>query len=137
MVFPNQAHHFFFILHQFKLNNFYYSLVSLVKIGNFNNPNYQKCKDTQSLTSCNEDKLTPGLIFMLISQTPRLPKAGETVHGFKFFIGFGGKGANQCVQAARLGAKTAMVCKVCNCDDKIVAVLPRSADWNVVAFAYS
>ncbi|KAM9341012.1 ribokinase [Symphorus nematophorus] len=48
----------------------------------------------------------------LVSQAPRLPKAGETIHGHKFFIGFGGKGANQCVQAARLGANTAMVCKV-------------------------
>ncbi|XP_077094430.1 ribokinase [Siphateles boraxobius] len=48
----------------------------------------------------------------LVSQAPRLPKAGETIHGHKFFIGFGGKGANQCVQAARMGAKTAMVCKV-------------------------
>lgn len=48
----------------------------------------------------------------LVSQAPRLPKAGETIHGHRFFIGFGGKGANQCVQAARLGAKTAMVCKV-------------------------
>lgn len=27
-------------------------------------------------------------------------------------MGFGGKGANQCVMAARLGAKTAMVAKV-------------------------
>ncbi|XP_020941461.1 ribokinase isoform X2 [Sus scrofa] len=44
--------------------------------------------------------------------TSRLPKTGETIHGQKFFIGFGGKGANQCVQAARLGAKTSMVCKV-------------------------
>ncbi|XP_042838196.1 ribokinase isoform X5 [Panthera tigris] len=44
--------------------------------------------------------------------TSRLPKTGETIHGHKFFIGFGGKGANQCVQAARLGAKTSMVCKV-------------------------
>ncbi|XP_056152171.1 ribokinase [Lampris incognitus] len=48
----------------------------------------------------------------LVSQAPRLPKAGETIHGHKFFIGFGGKGANQCIQAARLGAKAAMVCKV-------------------------
>ncbi|XP_048830414.1 ribokinase isoform X2 [Brienomyrus brachyistius] len=48
----------------------------------------------------------------LVSQAPRLPKAGETIHGHGFFIGFGGKGANQCVQAARLGSKTAMVCKV-------------------------
>ncbi|XP_004418254.1 PREDICTED: ribokinase isoform X2 [Ceratotherium simum simum] len=48
----------------------------------------------------------------LVSLTSRLPKTGETIHGHKFFIGFGGKGANQCVQAARLGAKTCMVCKV-------------------------
>ncbi|XP_037668565.1 ribokinase [Choloepus didactylus] len=48
----------------------------------------------------------------LVSLTSRLPKTGETIHGHKFFIGFGGKGANQCVQAARLGAKTAIVCKV-------------------------
>ncbi|XP_054834730.1 ribokinase isoform X2 [Eublepharis macularius] len=48
----------------------------------------------------------------LVSLTTRLPKAGETIHGHKFFTGFGGKGANQCVQAARLGAKTSMICKV-------------------------
>lgn len=49
-----------------------------------------------------------------LSQAPRLPRAGETIHGQAFFIGFGGKGANQCIQAARLGAKTTMVCKVWN-----------------------
>ncbi|XP_077008596.1 ribokinase isoform X1 [Tamandua tetradactyla] len=48
----------------------------------------------------------------LVSLSSRLPKPGETIHGHKFFIGFGGKGANQCIQAARLGAKTSMVCKV-------------------------
>lgn len=51
-------------------------------------------------------------MFFSLSQAPRLPKAGETIHGHKFFIGFGGKGANQCIQAVRLGAKTAMVGKV-------------------------
>ncbi len=56
-------------------------------------------------------KLCSSPVFPL-SQAPRLPKAGETIHGHKFFIGFGGKGANQCIQAARMGAKTAMVCKV-------------------------
>nr|XP_033795219.1 ribokinase isoform X2 [Geotrypetes seraphini] len=41
----------------------------------------------------------------LVSVSTRLPNIGETIHGHKFFIGFGGKGANQCIQAARLGAK--------------------------------
>jgi len=51
-----------------------------------------------------------------------LPKVGETLHGDKFSIGFGGKGANQCVMAARLGAKTAMIAKVdqtCLCLDEL------------------
>ncbi|XP_069656442.1 ribokinase isoform X5 [Haliaeetus albicilla] len=48
----------------------------------------------------------------LVSLTTQLPRAGETILGHKFFIGFGGKGANQCVQSARLGAKTSLICKV-------------------------
>lgn len=48
----------------------------------------------------------------LVSLTRHLPKPGETIHGQKFFTGYGGKGANQCVQAARLGAKTSIICKV-------------------------
>ncbi|XP_003962327.1 ribokinase isoform X1 [Takifugu rubripes] len=63
----------------------------------------EKAFDVMVVGSCMTD---------MVSQTPRLPKAGETIHGFKFFIGFGGKGANQCIQAARLGARTTMVCKV-------------------------
>ena len=43
---------------------------------------------------------------------PRLPKPGETLHGDRFVVGYGGKGANQCVAAARLGAKVAMIAKV-------------------------
>ena len=46
------------------------------------------------------------------SYVPRMPRAGETVHGSHFRSGFGGKGANQCVMAARLGARAAMVAKV-------------------------
>lgn len=46
------------------------------------------------------------------SYVPRLPKPGETLQGHKFSKGFGGKGANQCVMSARLGASTAMVAKL-------------------------
>lgn len=49
------------------------------------------------------------------SYVPRLPVPGETLHGHKFNIGFGGKGANQCIAASRLGCQTAMVAKV-GCD---------------------
>lgn len=49
-----------------------------------------------------------------ISYTPRLPVTGETVKGHKFTVGFGGKGSNQCIVAARLGAKTAMIAQVGN-----------------------
>src|SRR4026209_2295961 len=45
----------------------------------------------------------------LIAYTPRVPNAGETVVGDRFQMGFGGKGANQAVMAARLGARGAMV----------------------------
>lgn len=43
-----------------------------------------------------------------------MPKAGETLHSTSFEIGYGGKGANQCIAAARLGCKTAMIGKVGN-----------------------
>ncbi|CAK1543069.1 unnamed protein product [Leptosia nina] len=43
---------------------------------------------------------------------PRLPQPGETLHGTKFATSFGGKGANQCVAAAKLGANTYMISRV-------------------------
>ncbi len=48
----------------------------------------------------------------LISYVPRLPGVGETLHGSRFHMGFGGKGANQAVMAARLGAEVAMITKL-------------------------
>jgi ribokinase len=50
----------------------------------------------------------------LISYVPRMPKLGETLHGTKFTIGFGGKGANQAVMAAKLGGQVAMISKLGN-----------------------
>lgn len=48
----------------------------------------------------------------LIASTPRAPGSGETVIGSAFHTAPGGKGANQAVQCARLGAKTAMAGQV-------------------------
>lgn len=48
----------------------------------------------------------------LIVSTPRFPNSGETVIGCGFQTAPGGKGANQAVQAARLGADVTMVGKV-------------------------
>ena len=48
----------------------------------------------------------------LISKVPRLPKMGETLVGRSFHLGYGGKGANQAVMAAKLGAQVTMVNKV-------------------------
>lgn len=44
----------------------------------------------------------------LIAYVPRMPAVGETITGSAFQTGFGGKGANQCVIAAKLGAAVAM-----------------------------
>jgi ribokinase len=48
----------------------------------------------------------------LISYVPRLPDLGETLHGTTFAMGYGGKGANQAVMAAKLGAEVTMVTKL-------------------------
>lgn len=53
--------------------------------------------------SCNID---------LTFRTPRLPAPGETLVGSACHLGFGGKGANQAVAAARLGGQVTIVGKV-------------------------
>jgi ribokinase len=48
----------------------------------------------------------------LIAYAPRMPVIGETLEAPSFEMGFGGKGANQAVAAAKLGASVVMVSKV-------------------------
>ncbi len=45
----------------------------------------------------------------LVTRAPRLPKGGETLIGQSFTTVCGGKGANQAVAAARLGAQVSMI----------------------------
>jgi ribokinase len=45
----------------------------------------------------------------MITYIDKVPESGETLIGDTFALGFGGKGANQAVMAARLGVQTYMV----------------------------
>lgn len=51
-------------------------------------------------------------MFDQVTRAPRLPGPGETFPGTSFHTGFGGKGANQAVMAARLGAHVTLVAKL-------------------------
>ena len=66
----------------------------------------------------------------LIVSTDRFPDSGETVIGLDFKTAPGGKGANQAVQAARLGAKVAMAGKVGK-DDFGVKILKSVSESGV------
>ena len=48
----------------------------------------------------------------LLARAPRMPARGETILGGPFYTGPGGKGGNQAVCAARLGADVTMICKL-------------------------
>jgi ribokinase len=48
----------------------------------------------------------------LTFHVPRLPRPGETLAGSLFHFGCGGKGGNQAVMAARLGAQVSLVSRV-------------------------
>ncbi|MEM7799315.1 MAG: ribokinase [Chloroflexota bacterium] len=66
----------------------------------------------------------------LVVTTPHLPKPGETLTGHTFVTTPGGKGANQAVAAARLGANTVMVGRVGN--DVFAADLMSNLEKNGV-----
>lgn len=50
----------------------------------------------------------------MVVKSEKLPAAGETILGGKFLMNAGGKGANQAVAAAKLGADVTFVCKTGN-----------------------
>ncbi|MBK8974438.1 MAG: ribokinase [Planctomycetes bacterium] len=70
------------------------------------------------MTTASGERTSPALCVVgsinmdLVVGTPRLPERGETVLGGPFATHPGGKGANQAVAAARLGARVAMVGRV-------------------------
>ncbi len=53
-----------------------------------------------------------GINMDLVTLAARFPEAGETVVGRKFLTYPGGKGANQAMAAARMGARVAMVGRI-------------------------
>ena len=73
----------------------------------------------------------------LIAYTDRVPDAGETLIGTDFRMGFGGKGANQAVMAARLGGRVSMVGAL---GDDVFAGMTfdnldrhfESLEWNII-----
>lgn len=71
----------------------------------------------------------------LIVSTHKFPDKGETVLGYGFQMATGGKGANQAIQAARLGAQVTMVGKVGSDDfgkDLVNACLESGIDCSKV-----
>jgi len=72
----------------------------------------------------------------LVTRAPRLPVGGETLIGHSFATVSGGKGANQAVAAARLGAQVAMVGCVGNDDYGVQlrdALLAEQVDCQAVS----
>lgn len=70
----------------------------------------------------------------LVVQANRLPKKGETILGDAFFMTEGGKGANQAVSAARLGANVYMV--GCVGDDNFGEMIVTNMKANKVNVEY-
>ncbi len=74
------------------------------------------------------------LVYDLVARTERRPAKGETIFGTGFGMFPGGKGANQAVQAARLGAEVWMVGRVG--DDFFGAALRESLNASGVDTCY-
>ena len=66
----------------------------------------------------------------LVVRTPRIPRPGETIIGSDFHTIPGGKGANQAVAAAKLGADVSMIGRV-GADDFGKALLANLNSVNI------
>jgi len=64
----------------------------------------------------------------LIVHAPRLPLPGETLRGQRFGSCLGGKGANQAVAAARLGARVALAARVGQLENGAAMVAQLAAE---------
>ncbi len=62
----------------------------------------------------------------LITYIDRMPNEGETIEAPRFDMGFGGKGANQAVAAAKLGAEVLML--TCVGDDMFGPLVKKNLD---------
>uniref|UniRef100_A0A915JHX8 Carbohydrate kinase PfkB domain-containing protein n=1 Tax=Romanomermis culicivorax TaxID=13658 RepID=A0A915JHX8_ROMCU len=69
--------------------------------------NSETHSETQNIVSQNSE-----VKFYASDVVERFPVTGETMKSRRFSTAFGGKGANQAVQCAKLGAKVAMVGKL-------------------------
>lgn len=73
-----------------------------------------------------------------VIRSEELPVAGQTVQGEDLFIGPGGKGANQAVAAARLGARVSLIGRVgdeARGRDLVTGLLRDKIDIRFVSFA--
>ncbi len=71
------------------------------------------CLNTKQRTMPNKSIIVIGSCNMdLVASAPRIPEIGETLTGCDFFMIPGGKGANQAVSAAKLGADVVFVAKL-------------------------
>lgn len=70
------------------------------------------------MSALGRSKTTPRIVVLggintdYVVRSKELPRAGQSVMGEDLFTGPGGKGANQAVAAARLGAKVALIGRV-------------------------
>ena len=72
-----------------------------------------------------------------VIRSKELPRAGQTVHGEDLFIGAGGKGANQAVAGARLGARVSLIGRVGDEPrgrDLVTGLLREKIDIRFVSF---